>query len=61
MDTIKETEPKKRSNVEYVVYNPKPLYKHKYLHNYGEDNIVINYANLKCGTYVKEIITKTKK
>ena len=60
MDTIKETEPKKRIDVEYVD-NPHPLYKPKYLHNFGEGNIVINYVNLKRGTYVKEIITKTKK
>jgi hypothetical protein len=55
MDTIKE--PKKRIDDEYVVYNPQPLHKP----NFGEGNIVINSVNLKRGTYVKEIITKTKK
>jgi len=61
MDTIKETQPKKQIDIEYVVYNPQPLHKPKYLHNFGEDNIMINYVNLERGTYVKEIITKTKK
>ena len=62
MDTIKETQSKKQIDVEYVFYNPQPLlHKPKYLHNFGENDIMINYVNLKRGTYVTEIITKTKK
>lgn len=37
MDTIKvkETQPKKQIDIEYIVYNPQPLlHKPKYLHNF---------------------------
>ena len=61
MDTIKEAQPKKRIDVEYVVNTPQPLHKPKYLPNFGEENIMINCVNLKHETYVKEIITKNKK
>jgi hypothetical protein len=63
MDTIKKTEPKKRIDVEYVVYNPHFLDKGKpkYLHNFGEGKIENNYVNLNPGIYLTKHITNTKK
>ena len=60
MDTIKELELKK-TDIEYVLYNPQDICKPKHSNNFEEDGIIVNHVNLKHTTYKKEIITKSKK